>query len=174
MITERNSAPNAFAAAWGVLGVAAVLFFAVVRLTPIATEAVAGGLNSLQWSALVINVIFMLWSEGYKGFQQQFSPRVAARALYLYRHPMPMGMKLVAPLWCCGFFGAPRKTRIRVWSATTGIIVLVMLVQRLDQPWRGIIDAGVVIGLSWGLLSFIGFVIKTFTSGSYFRPPEVT
>ncbi len=35
------------------------------------------------------------------------------------------------------------------------IIVLILLVHRLDQPLRGIIDAGVVVGLSWGIVSLL-------------------
>jgi hypothetical protein len=174
MTNEGNSASNTFAAVWGVLGVVALLVFALVRLTPIAMEAVVMELTPLQWSVLVINVIFMAWSEGYKGFQQRFSPRVAARALHLYRHDVPISRKLLAPFFCFGYFDAPRRTRLTIWIGTTTIVVLVVLVQRLDQPWRGIIDAGVVIGLSWGLLSFLVFVQKTFATGVYYRPPEVT
>jgi hypothetical protein len=152
----------------------ALLLFALARLTPIAWEAVAGELDSLQWSVLVINVLFMAWSEGYKGFQQRFSPRVAARVLYLYRNPLPIHVLLLAPLFCCGYFGAGRRTGLTLWLGTTAIVSLVLIVHRLDQPWRGIVDAGVVIGLTWGLVSFIAYVFRTFRTGHYFRSPNVT
>ena len=61
-----------------------------------------------------------------------------------------------------------------VWIGTTAIVGLVLLVQGFSQPWRGIADAGVVVGLTWGLLSFVLLVWKTFASGTFFRSPEVT
>jgi len=36
-----------------------------------------------------------------------------------------------------------------VFAGTAAIVVLVLLVHRLEQPWRGIVDAGVVTGLTW-------------------------
>ena len=173
MNEERISARHQFSASWGVLGVVALLLFAVARLTPIAVEAIADGLDAWQWSVLVINVAFLAWSEGYRGFQRNFSPRVAARAMYLYRNDMPIHTKLLAPFFCCGYFRASRRTRIAVWSGTLGIVALVLLVQLLDQPWRGILDAGVVVGLTWGLASLIAHVWKMFRGGHYYESPDV-
>ena len=34
-----------------------------------------------------------------------------------------------------------------------GIVGLIVLIRKLDQPWRGIVDAGVVVGLGWGLVA---------------------
>ena len=41
------------------------------------------------------------------------------------------------------------------WSMVLGIVTLVVLVRRLPQPWRGIIDGGVVVGLSWGIVAIL-------------------
>lgn len=38
-------------------------------------------------------------------------------------------------------------------SITSGVIVVILLVRMLAQPWRGIIDAGVIVGLGMGLIS---------------------
>ena len=35
----------------------------------------------------------------------------------------------------------------------------------MDQPWRGIIDAGVVVGLGLGLMSIIGYFIVGLKNG---------
>ncbi|MFQ5634038.1 MAG: hypothetical protein ACE5G3_01725 [Gammaproteobacteria bacterium] len=148
-------ARNRIAAAWGAAGVVGICSFAIWRLTPYTVEAVAAGLSALQWVALLINVAFMAWSEGYRGFQQSFAPRVAARVLYLYRMPMPWWMRVLAPLFCIGYFRASRRARIGAWAGTLGIVVLVLLVYQLPQPWRGIVDAGVVVGLSWGVASLV-------------------
>jgi hypothetical protein len=173
MAEERNPALNRISAAWGILGVIAVLMFAVVRLAPIALQAIVGGLNLGQWALLAANVGFMAWSEGYVGFQQRFSPRVAARALYLCRNDMPISTLLLAPFFCCGYFCATRRVRFAVWMGTCGIILLVLAVHQLSQPWRGILDAGVVVGLSWGLLSLIFHVFRAFTSERFDRSPEM-
>ncbi len=42
------------------------------------------------------------------------------------------------------------------WAVTPGIAVVVFGVRHVPQPWRGIIDAGVVVGLLIGLLSLLG------------------
>jgi len=174
MTQERNQILRGISAAWGVLGVTAVIVFPIVRLSPIAMEAISGGLNLLQWAVLVANIIFMAWSEGYKGFHRSFSPRVAARALYLYRNKMPMGTLLLAPFFCIGYFGATRRTRLVAWIGTSGIILLVLAVHQLNQPWRGILDAGVIVGLSWGVVSLIVNVMQAFTSEHFDRSPEIS
>jgi hypothetical protein len=164
---------NPIAAAWGALGVVAGLIFAVTRLAPFAMEAIEAGLSVPLWALLLANVIFMGWSEGYKGFQQRFSPRVAARALYLYRNPLPVGSLLLAPFFCCGFFGATRRVIRVAWLGSGGIVLLVLAVHQLSQPWRGILDAGVVFGLSWGVISLIFNVFKAFTSDDFDHSPDL-
>jgi hypothetical protein len=59
------------------------------------------------------------------------------------------------------------------WVGTLAIIILVLLVNQLSQPWRGIIDAGVVVGLTWGLASLLVMLQKTFATGRYLCSPEV-
>lgn len=171
--TASDLARNGIAAAWGAAGVAGICVFAVWRLTPIATEALSMPLTALQWLVLVANTGFMAWSEGYRGFQQKFAPRAAARALYVLRTPMSLGTRLLAPLFCFGYFHATRRARLVAWIGTFGILSLVVIIQQLDQPWRGIIDAGVVIGLSWGVVSLAINYYKAFRSGEYPADPEV-
>lgn len=141
---------------WGLGGVVALLGSAIWRLTPIAVEALADGLTAVQWVVTVLWVAFMAWSEGYRGFHTRFSPRTAARALYLGRRSTPLRVML-GPLFCMGYFGATRRVRITAWAITTMVVCLVLLVRLLDQPWRGIVDLGVVVGLAWGLASLLYF-----------------
>ena len=91
-------------ALWGVAGISMVLAWAVIRLTPHAVEALSLHLTWFHWLALIVNVIFMAYSEGYKGFQRGFSPRVAARARHLRSHPVALHI-LLGPFFCFGFFG---------------------------------------------------------------------
>jgi hypothetical protein len=114
----------------------------------------------------------MLVAEGYRGFQKKFSPRTAARVKYLRDHPT-WPRVLLAPFFCMGYFYAKRKTRIIAICLTLGIILLVVLVRFLDQPWRGIVDFGVVLGLSYGLISFALYTAKALFAPSFEFSPEV-
>lgn len=159
------------AALWGALGVIALLATAIMRLYPYAVEAIEDGLSTTQWIITVVFAIFMLVAEGYRGFQKKFSPRTAARVQYLYNNATPL-RTLLAPLFCMGYFHATKKTRIIATCLTVGIILLIVLVKLTSQPWRGIIDVGVVCGLSYGLTSFICFLAKVFTNKDHGHSPE--
>lgn len=143
------------AASWGLLGVAALLLNAVVRLTPVAVEAFASHrLGAWQWLLAVGFVGFMAYYEGYRGFQQGFSPRAVARAVHLARNPRPLHAAL-APLFCMGLLHASRRRLVASWILLVSIVAIVWVVRGVPQPYRGIIDAGVVVGLGWGLAALV-------------------
>ncbi len=129
-------------------------------------------LSVLQWIIVVVWGIFMLIAEGYRGFQKKFSPRTAARVRYLKENPSWVRV-LLAPFFCMGYFYAKKKTRIIAFSLTIGIILLILLVRFLPQPWRGIVDFGVVLGLSYGLISFFVYTAKALFAPSFKVSPEV-
>ena len=52
-------------------------------------------------------------------------------------------------------------------------MLLILAVSRLDQPWRGIIDAGVVVGLAWGLMTLWIFTARAFGPRGLDHPAEV-
>lgn len=142
-------------ASWGVLGVALLLCRALYQLTPLALEPiVSSSLGPPHWLLLVAWVGFNAYAEGYVGFHQKFSPRVVGRALDLGRNPTLLRV-LLAPPYCIGLFHAPRKTMITSWTLVLVIAAVVFGVRHLPQPWRGIIDAGVVVGLGIGLVSLV-------------------
>jgi hypothetical protein len=142
-------------ASWGILGVALLLGRALYQLTPFALEAVASSaLGPLHWLILAAWVGFNAYAEGYVGFHQKFSPRVVQRALDLGRNWTPLRALLAAP-YCIGLFDAPRRTMITGWVMVILITALVIGVRHVPQPWRGIIDAGVVVGLGIGLVSLL-------------------
>ena len=66
---------------------------------------------------------------------------------------------LLAPLFCMGFIHATRTRKVIAFSLTLMIICFIILVRLLPQPWRGIVDAGVVVGLAIGILSLLYFMI---------------
>ncbi|MGR8918719.1 MAG: hypothetical protein ACU85V_03795, partial [Gammaproteobacteria bacterium] len=113
-------------------------------------------------AALWLNLVFMAYSEGYRGFQRSYSPRVAARACHLLWQATP-AKALVAPLMLMGFCYAPRRRIVGAWLLTLAIIGVVLVYRSLPQPWRGILDAGVVLGLAWGLAATLAwfYVIAT-------------
>lgn len=161
-----------FAAIWGFGGAFALISFAVWRLSPIALDVVNYDLTTLQWTALIANIIYMLHAEGYKGFQQGFSPRVAARTLYLHDNPSAKRV-ILAPLFIMGYFDSTPKRLIVTYALTTMIITLVIIIRQIDQPWRGIIDAGVVAGLIWGLISMIYFLYSAVFTNTFEYSPEI-
>ena len=157
---------------WGLGGVFWLIGSAVWRLTPRAVEAIQSDLSVLQWVILVGWAIFMLVAEGVRGFQKQFSPRVVARAKYLSEHPVGWHV-LLAPAYCMGFFHATKKRKIVTWCLFSGIVILIVLVSQLPQPWRGIVDLGVVLGLAYGLLWILIYAARCFGGGSFDTDPEV-
>lgn len=167
---QRSIPPlGAFAAIWGLLGVSCLLLNAAGRLLPLAIEGLtAHAIDPWQWALTVGWVGTMAWSEGYRGFQRGFSPRVVARAIHLARHPRALHVAL-APLFCMGLIHASKRRLIASWILVVAIVAMVAAVRFLPQPWRGIVDAGVVVGLGWGLLATLAFAVRALLG----RPPRV-
>ena len=140
------------AALWGVGGFLLLLLFAIYRLTPIALQAFEGTLYWYQWLLLFANGLFMAYSEGYRGFQKGYSPRLVARAQSLL-HDTTFINRIFAPLFCMGYFSAEKRRVVSTWLLTLMIVVLIIVFHQLPQPWRGLLDAGVVVGLSWGAVA---------------------
>ena len=159
-------------AVWGLAGIAALLAFSIWRLAGVAADALSYEFYFYHWIVLVAHVVFMAWSEGYRGFQQSFSPRIVARAKYLLAHPR-LAHVVLAPLFCMGYFHTSRRRMVSVYVLTVFILALIIAVRWLAQPWRGIVDAGVVVGLSWGLFSIGVFTLRALTDPSYPYGPEV-
>jgi hypothetical protein len=142
-------------ATWGVAGVTLLLVSAIARLTPLALEpVVAHTMTSLQWAVYVLWSLFNGYVEGYRGFQKGYVPRVVARAFWLGQHPRPLLVAL-APFFCSGLIHATRRRLITSWALVFGIYAIVRLVRLLEQPWRGILDAGVVVGLAYGTIALV-------------------
>lgn len=157
-------------ATWGVACVLALLGQALWRLTPLALEPwLEGSMSPLQQALYVGWAAIMAYSEGYRGFQKKFSPRVVARAFYLGRHPTPLRVALALP-FCMSFFHSTRRQMIVSYTFVTLIALLVVAVRSLPQPWRGIVDGGVVVGLGWGVVAIVVFYVR----GLLGQPPPVT
>jgi hypothetical protein len=144
-------------AAFGLVQVTLFLGAAISRVTPYAWNAWTTGMLSpaqkvlfVGWSAL------MLYSEGYKGFHLRFCPRVVGRAIELGRRPRPLYLVLALP-YCLTLFAATRRQLVARWVFIACLYTLIAVVRLVAQPWRGILDAGVVVGLVWGVVGLWWF-----------------
>lgn len=140
---------------WAIFGVVALLGQAIFRLTQVTLEAFNSGLmTTTQWMVCGVWVACNCYMEGHRGFHLKFVPRVLARAHHLAEHPQPLRV-IVAPLFAMAFFSASKRAKAAAWGVTVLVLLAIWLVRSLDQPLRGIIDAGVVAGLAWGTTSLL-------------------
>jgi len=152
---------------WGSFGVVYILYKAIARVFPIALEPFKGAqppLTGLQLAAYIGTCLFFAYAEGYKGFQLKFAPLVVCRSFNL-GIKSPLHHVLLGPLYSMGLFHATSKRMIVSWSVSTGVALVVAAVKRLPYPWRNIVDAGVVVGLTWGSLSISIGYFKTLLTG---------
>lgn len=159
-------------AVWGVVGIVLLLILAITRLVPHAAESLHYGLSTLQIILAFAWCCFMVISEGYDGFQKRFAPRVVARAQYLYRSGTDIEL-LLAPLFCFGYFKSSLKRLVVSYIVTTLIVIAVAVVSHVPAPWRGIIDAGVVSGLVYGVLAIAVFGMKAIRHSTYIADPVI-
>jgi hypothetical protein len=169
---RRARLAGRLAAAWGVLGIVALLVRAIWRLVPGALEGLGGGLSPQGWAATVAWIAAMAYFEGYRGFQRSFAPRVVARAAEIARHPRPLPA-LLAPLYCMSLFSAPRRRILASWALRAFHVVLILSESRIPQPARGVIDAGVVVRLGWGVAVLLALAAAGWL-GSRPGPPTPT
>jgi len=160
-----------FGVFWGIIGITLSLGRAIFGMSKHVTEAFEMPFSPWHWLTLIGFSFFMLYYEGYKGFQKKFSPRVAARVRYLRDEPNLL-RSLLAPLFCIGYFHANKKTLIKAYVLTIGIALLVRSMNYCPQPWRGIVDLGVMLGLSWGLVAFWIYAYKALTQKEFAYSPE--
>lgn len=150
-----------------------ILAQAIYRLAPLAWQPIdEGQLAYYHWVLYGLSIFFNGYSEGYKAFQLQVAPRIMARASHLAANPRPLHVAL-APLYCMALFHASRKRLIISWSVYVGIVTIVIVVRQLSQPWRGIVDAGVVVGLSWGVLAILVAFVDLVRGGELESSPEL-
>jgi len=160
------------AALWGVAGITALLSFAIYRLTQISLDSLRFNYEWYHWVILIANAIFMSYTEGFRGFQRAFSPRAAARARYIRDNPTA-ARTVLAPLFCMGYFHTNTRRLISVYLLTGAILILILIFNQLNQPWRGLLNVGVVCGLLWGVLSFLRCSILALGRGAFNHSPEL-
>ena len=158
---------------WAIIGLMSLLLFACWRLFAYTVESFSMPLNWLHWVVFVGWAIFMAHEEGYKGFQLKFSPRFAARCKYLLTNATWL-QTLLAPLFCMAYFHAPKKRVLATWALSLMIIGFILAFRYMPQPWKGLLDFGVVFGLLWGIVSTTYYCFKAFTDKNFNRDDEVS
>lgn len=159
-------------AIWGIGGVATLLGFAIWRLLPYATELLTFELPLWQLIVLVIWCVFMIYTEGHQAFGKQLAPRVVARAQHISQHGN-WNMIILAPLYCIGYFGAPKKRIIASYIVIVAIVSLVIAVRFVPEPWRAIIDAGVILGISCGIGYLLFYSLRALKTRKLVADPEI-
>ncbi len=147
-------------ATWGVLCVLALLANALYRLIPLALEPWSdGAMNGWQIALYLGWAVLNAYTEGYRGFHLRFSPRVVGRAYHLGRHPRPRDVVLALP-FVMSLYHAQRRQKIVSYTFIIVLTAVILAVRALPQPWRGIIDGGVVVGLGLGALSIAYYWLR--------------
>jgi len=155
---------------WGIAWVSLLLGRAIWRLAPYAVEVWTEDLMTTGEQGIFIGwLLANAYLEGYRGFQLRFSPRVVSRAVYLGQNPRPLWVILALP-FCISLFHSTRRQKIVSWVFIGALILLIWWVRSLAQPWRGIVDGGVVLGLVWGL-AVIWVLFVRYLLGAKIPPP---
>ena len=63
---------------------------------------------------------------------------------------------------------------LQSWQVLVALIAgIVIVVKSLSQPWRGIVDLGVVLGLSWGAIAVVGLFLRSLREGGTSVDPQL-
>lgn len=117
-------------------------------------------LAPLEWAGLIAIVALFVWGEGWMALHRRWAPRVAGRIRSLGGETGAVSV-LLAPLHALGLVGAERRTVARSWGAAAAIVVAVVVVRQLAQPWQGMIKLGVAGALAIGVVSLAVRVVET-------------
>jgi hypothetical protein len=141
-------------ATWGIAGFLMVLAYAIIQLATPAAEAFSHPLRWYHWAALAASLCFFLYVKGFRAFQRGLSRRVVTRAFSLRAEPDVLRVVL-APFYCMGFFGAGARRRVIMITLTLVMVGFILFFSRINQPWRGIIDFGLVASFAWGFAATV-------------------
>ena len=157
------------AAIFGVAGVLVFLGSAVVRLTPAALsptqchESEDRGIV-LSEPAFMVAVVFFGYAEHYKAACVQ-------RALTLSQPNCALIHRALAPMYVMGLVHASRGRLLTAYAVIVSVSVLaVLFVDHVPYPQRGMIDAGVAIGLGWAAAAIFALYVRALAG---FGAPDV-
>jgi hypothetical protein len=68
-----------------------------------------------------------------------------------------------------GFVAAPRRQIVANWILLALVTAIVLVARQLPPVWRGGLDAGVVVGLTWGVVAALVMLVGALRSPSSSR-----
>ena len=135
-------------------GVAAIFVEAIVQLARRGVATLNDGLGPLEWLAFVLLLVAFVYGEGWRALARRWVPAVLARTRQLgVGSPLPY--RLLAPLYAMSLIGASARILARAWLGVALIVLAVIVVRALPEPWRGIVDAAVAAALLVGLWAIV-------------------
>lgn len=137
---------------WAVLGIVLLLLESVVRLGRISVARLSEGLGAHEWCAFVVCAAAMVYVEGHRTFSRSFGPNVVARAFQL-THSAYWPHVALAPLYAMSLVGDTPRRLVRSWLLAGALVLVVVLVRRLPETIRCIVDASVALALTWGTVA---------------------
>lgn len=125
---------------------------ALFRMTPRAITILGQSLTATEWTGLALSVLFFGVLKGYVAFHRGYAPRFARRLVHVIRLRRA-SLSSIAPLYCMGFVHVGRGNRgawIRTVAFILAIVLMIIGVRGVGDPWREIIVAGVLVALAFG------------------------
>lgn len=157
---------------WGLAGVVTMLLYSVMRVIPSWSELAAPQNGLIDYVVFSIVLLAMIYWEGYKGFHKAFAPRVVSRSKALIYQPSPV-YRILAPVFCIGLIGSPIRRKISLIVFTGVIVLLVVGVKAMPQPWRWMIDLSVAMALLVGVGSILWLSCRDWNQEGYLCDPEI-
>jgi hypothetical protein len=165
--------PRAWVFVWGAGAVLLSLLDAIVRLSRVAYEGISHGmLSGAQLGFTVVWTLVIVYGEGYRAFGSVLAPRMAARLMHLSTRGTATGRAL-APLHALSLFDTPPRRLFSAWVLLVGIVTIVLIVRKLPQPWRGSVDLGVVLALTWGSVAIVRECVRAWRARAGRVDPEL-
>lgn len=163
---ERVEAPpgGMVAPAWAIVGVSTLFAWAVYRLGGRGIAVIREGLGGAEWLALIALTFALVYVEGIRALDRRWVPALMDRVRDL-RRERSLTVRLLAPLYGLSLIGLPRARLVRGWLGTSAIVLAIVLVRLLPEPWRGIVDFAVAAALAWGLAAILRRTPSVWTPG---------
>ena len=133
--------------------------YALLRLAKRVGGVASHDLTWYHWVALGLITALLVYGKSYRAFYLGLAPRIAARAADVRRRPSTVRVVL-APMYCMGYFGGERSTQVKMISITLAMVILVVSVRCLPEPWRAILAAAVAAALSAGFGFILARILK--------------
>jgi hypothetical protein len=145
---------------WGILGVALLFVAGAVRLGERGLQTVRGGLEPVEWLALVVLTAVFVYGEGVRALQRRYVPHVMRRVEQL-RQERRCWYRMLAPLHALTLIGAGPGLLARAWGGTAAIGAAVVIVRSFPEPWRGITGVAVAAALAWGTCALLVAALRS-------------